>query len=121
MKEAATPGHPARTRARFRISPGDSPSRIAGCHHCHRNRRSAIRESSHVFAEHTFNQIVAGRNRKTFRACEEAVDDENSLWKEEENGELPQLREISNLVGPFSGAVQQGEYFDFFAADAIRD
>jgi hypothetical protein len=29
VEEAAMPGQPARTRARFRISPGNSPSRIA--------------------------------------------------------------------------------------------
>ncbi|MFZ0421161.1 MAG: hypothetical protein WAM04_23880, partial [Candidatus Sulfotelmatobacter sp.] len=30
VEEAAVPGQPARARARFRFSPGDSPSRIAG-------------------------------------------------------------------------------------------
>lgn len=78
------PGQPARTRARFRMSPGNSPSRIASCHRRHRNHRSASRKSSHVFAEFTLRQNVACRNGKTFRACAEAVDDESSLWKTEE-------------------------------------
>jgi hypothetical protein len=83
-EEAAMPGQPARTRARFRMSPGNSPSRIASCHRRHRNHRSASRKSSHVFAEFTLRQNVACRNGKTFRACAEAVDDESSLWKTEE-------------------------------------
>jgi hypothetical protein len=80
------PGQPARTRARFRMSPGNSPSRIASCHRRHRNHRSASQKSSHVFAEFTVRQNVTCRNRKTFRACAEAVDDESSLWKAEEIG-----------------------------------
>jgi hypothetical protein len=72
------------SRARFRMSPGNSPSRIASCHRRHRNHRSASRKSSHVFAEFTLRQNVACRNGKTFRACAEAVDDESSLWKTEE-------------------------------------
>jgi hypothetical protein len=82
------PGQPARTRARFRMSPGNSPSRIASCHRRHRNHRSASRKSSHVFAEHTLRQIVARCNGKTFRACAEAVEDESSLWKAEEIGAI---------------------------------
>ena len=35
------PGQPARTRARIRIPPGNSPSRIASCHQRHRNHRLA--------------------------------------------------------------------------------
>jgi hypothetical protein len=85
-EEAAMPGQPARTRARFRMSPGNSPSRIASCHRRHRNHRSASQKSSHVFAEFTVRQNVTCRNRKTFRACAEAVDDESSLWKAEEIG-----------------------------------
>jgi hypothetical protein len=37
------------------------------------------------FAEPTFIQIVATGNTKSFDACEEPVDDETSLWKDEEN------------------------------------
>lgn len=40
----------SRSRA-FPISPGNSPSRIAGCHRRHRKHRSARFESCHVFAE----------------------------------------------------------------------
>ena len=40
---------------------------------------------SHVFGEPTVRQIVASRNRKTFPACAETVDDETCLWKAEEN------------------------------------
>jgi hypothetical protein len=79
------PGQPVRTRARFRISPGNSPSRIAGCHQRHRNHHLASFENCHVFAEPTLRQNVAARNRKTFPLCAEAVDDESSLWKPEEN------------------------------------
>ena len=44
VEEAAMPRQPARTRARFRISSGNSPSRIASCHQRHRNRRSTNRK-----------------------------------------------------------------------------
>ena len=89
VEEAAMPGQPARARARFRFSPGNSPSRIASCHQRHRNHRSASVESSNVFAEPTLGEDVAARNRKTLPACEQAVDDATSLWKAEENaGEI---------------------------------
>jgi len=88
-EEAAMPGQPARARARFRFSPGNSPSRIASCHQRHRNHRSASIESSNVFAEPTLGENVAARNRKSLPACEQAVDDATSLWKPEENaGEI---------------------------------
>jgi hypothetical protein len=75
------------TRSRtLPISPGDSPSRIAGCHRRYRNRHSASLRVSHVCAELTVEQNAATRNRKTFRPCEEAVDDETLLWRAEENG-----------------------------------
>jgi hypothetical protein len=37
------------------------------------------------FAEPTLSQIVAARNTKTKCACAEAVEEETSLWKDEEN------------------------------------
>ena len=37
------------------------------------------------FAEPTFSQFVAPRNTKKLSHCAEAVDDETSLWKPEEN------------------------------------
>jgi hypothetical protein len=72
-----------RSRA-FPISPGNSPSRIASCHRRHRKHRPASLENCHVFAEPTLRQNVARRNRKTFGACAEAVEDESCLWKAEE-------------------------------------
>jgi len=48
--------------------------------------RQALRDSN-VFAESTLRQKVASRNRKTFPACAEAVDEVTSLWKAEENRE----------------------------------
>ena len=60
------------------------------------NRRSAASlaaiivaspRRSYVFGEPTVRQIVARRNRKTFRPCAETVDDRTSLWKPEENSE----------------------------------
>jgi hypothetical protein len=47
------------------------------------------------FAEPTFSQIVAPRNTKEFNPCAEAVDDETSLWKAEENRELISPRDFS--------------------------
>ena len=79
------PGQPIRARARFRISPSNSPSRIASCHWRHRNHHPASFESFHVFAALTLSQNVATRNRKTFPPCAETVDDRTSLWKAEEN------------------------------------
>ncbi len=38
-----------------------------------------------VFGAYTFVQIVVSRNEKTFRACEQTVEDETSLWRAEEN------------------------------------
>jgi hypothetical protein len=78
------PGQPARARAHYPISPGNSPSRIAGCHQRHRNHRLASVESSNVFDESTLGQNVKRRNGKTLRVCEQAVEDETSLWKPEE-------------------------------------
>jgi hypothetical protein len=87
VEEAAMPGQPVRTRARFPNVPGNSPSRIASCHQRHRNRRSASVEKSNVFAAPTLRQNVAPRNRKPFPSCAETVDDSTSLWKPEENEE----------------------------------
>jgi len=68
------PGQPVRAHARFQFSH----------HRLHRNHPSASLENYHLFAEPTLGQNVASRNRKTFRPCAEAVDDETSLWKPEE-------------------------------------
>ena len=86
FEEAAMPRQPFTRSRTLPISPGDSPSRIAGCHRRYRNRHSASLRVSHVCAELTVEQNAATRNRKTFRPCEEAVDDETLLWRAEENG-----------------------------------
>jgi hypothetical protein len=84
VKEAAMPGQPACARA-LPIFPRQFTLE---------NRRSAASLAviivaspgrSYVFAAPTVRQIVARRNRKTFRACAETVDDGTSLWKAEEN------------------------------------
>jgi hypothetical protein len=85
LEQAAMPGQPARARAHFPISPGNSPSRIANCHQRHRNHRFARVESSNVLAELTLRQKVARSNRKALQACEQAVEDGTSLWNAEEN------------------------------------
>jgi len=82
------PGQPftrSHAHARFRLSPGDSPSRIASCHRHRRIRHSASPKASHVCAEITFKQIAKRRNGKTFPPCEETVDVETLLWSPEEN------------------------------------
>ena len=78
------PRQPARARAHYPIAPGNSPSRIASYHQRHRNHRLASVESSNVFDESTLGQNVKRRNGKRLRACEQAVEDETSLWKAEE-------------------------------------
>ena len=42
-------------------------------------------QESSRFAEPTLSQIVAPRNTKELCRCAEAVEDETSLWKSEEN------------------------------------
>ena len=84
VEEAAMPGQPVTHSRAFPISPGNSPSRIASCHQRHRTSSLGKPSRSHVFAEPTLGQIVAHRNRKTFRSCAETVDDRTFLWKPEE-------------------------------------
>lgn len=84
VEEAAMPGHrPALSR--FPMSPGNSPSRIASCHQRHRDLSFDRLESSHVFAVVTLGQNLANRNNNFAQPCAEAVEDETSLWKAEEN------------------------------------
>jgi hypothetical protein len=82
-KEAATPGQPVAlsaflevfpTATLFRESPVATGSTVI------------IRQAQELsrFAEYTFRQIAAPRNTKTFRLCAEPVDDETSLWSDEE-------------------------------------
>ena len=63
------------------------PRELPVCHRRHRNHPLASIEICHVFAEPTLSPNVASRNRKIFSACAEAVHDETSLWKSEENQE----------------------------------
>ena len=79
------PGQPVRTHARFRFPPAIHPRELPVCRQLRRYHRSASLRRSHVFGEPTVRQIVAGRNRKTFPACAETVEDKSSLWKPEEN------------------------------------
>jgi hypothetical protein len=73
----------------FTLENCQSATGSANIHH------SASRENYHVFAEPTLKQNVATRNRKTFRSCEQTVDDETCLWKPEEKPARIAARELS--------------------------
>ena len=90
-EEAATPGQPVALARVSGISPGNSPSRIAGA----AGSAAIIRQAQELsrFAEPTLSQIVASRNTKNLCRCAEPVEDENSLWKIEEN-----LRRIAGVT-----------------------
>src|SRR5580704_16516574 len=79
------PGNQSRLRAFSGISPGNSPSRIAGA----AGSAASIRQAQELsrFAEPTLSQTVGSRNTKNLRPCAEPVEDETSLWKIEENQE----------------------------------
>jgi len=96
VEEAAMPGQP--DAYAFPISPGNSPSRIAGLPLARRDHRSACLRRSHVFGEPNVPQIVAGGNEKPFRACAEAVEDETSLWNVEEKCVQRKCGEIGEAV-----------------------
>jgi len=85
VEEAAMPGQPVRTRARFQFPPAIHPRELPAATSVTAIIILASFENCHVFAEPTLRQNVAPRNRKTFPPCAEAVDDESSLWKPEEN------------------------------------
>jgi hypothetical protein len=90
------PGQPARTHARLRISPGNSPSRVASLPPPSPQSSVDKRSGCHVFAEPTLIPKVASRNRKTLLACAETVEGETSLWKSEENrGRNRSARKVS--------------------------
>ena len=90
-EEAATPGQPVALARVSGISPGNSPSRIAGA----AGSAAIIRQAQELsrFAEPTLRQIVASRNTKDLCPCAEPVEDETSLWKIEEN-----LRRIAGVT-----------------------
>jgi hypothetical protein len=53
------------TRSRaFQISPGNSPSRIAGCHRRHRKHRSASVERSNVFVDPLWSRMLRAATEK---------------------------------------------------------
>jgi hypothetical protein len=86
-EEAATPGQPvALARALWvrppAIHPREPPA-AAGF-------AAIIRQAQELsrFASNTLSQIVARRKTKNLHRCAEAVDDDISLWKTEENQEL---------------------------------
>ena len=83
-EEAAKAGQPVRARAHFlEVSPGnsfrESPA-AAGSAAITRQAQELSR-----FAVVTVIQFEHGGNTKTLPGCEEAVDDESSLWMNEEN------------------------------------
>src|SRR5271170_774237 len=83
-REAAMPGQPVRARARFQFPPAIHPRELPAAAGV---TAIVIRQALRFprIAEPTLRQNVATRNRKTFPACAETVDDETCLWKPEEN------------------------------------
>lgn len=82
------PGNPFALARVSGMSPGDSPSRIAGCRWLCRNH-SAGPGTPTFSLGHTLNSMLGACKQKTAAACAEAVDDETSLWTNVENcGEL---------------------------------
>jgi hypothetical protein len=84
-EEAATPEPPVALARVFWVPPGNSLSRITAA----AGSAAIIRQAQELsrFYASTLSQIVAHRNTKTAHRCEEAVEDETSLWKPEENQE----------------------------------
>jgi len=77
------PGQPVALTRVSGCPPGDPLSRITAA----TGSAAIIQQSQELsrFAGPTLIQIVVSRNRKSGHACAEAVDDETSLWKKEEN------------------------------------
>jgi len=78
------PGNQHHAHARFQFPPAIHPRESPVCRWLGRKPRSARLGRSHVFGDSTLRHHYASRNRKTFRACAETVDDQTSLWKPEE-------------------------------------
>ena len=83
-EEAATPGQPARARARFRCPPVIHPRELPAATGFTAIVIRQDLEGLTYSLEHTLGQIVAARNRKTLCGCAETVDGRTSLWKAEE-------------------------------------
>ena len=73
----------ALARSFLEVSPGNSLSRITGCHW----PAAIIQQAQELsrFAGHTVMQILAPGNTKSMPSCEEIVEDVTSLWKAKEN------------------------------------
>ena len=90
-EEAATPGQPVRACARFLDFP---PAQFTLQNH---RLRLTLPQSFrklrklHVSLDPLSARSGAPRNTKTSPPCEEAVEDETSLWKNEENREVLQF------------------------------
>jgi hypothetical protein len=65
-EEAAMPGQPARARARFRMSPGNSPSRIASLPPASPQSSFNKTESSHVVADSAWGRMPRTATKKHF-------------------------------------------------------
>src|SRR5579864_3185283 len=83
-EEAATPGQPV---ALARVSLGAPPVIHPRESPAAAGSAAIIRQAQELsrFAPNTLSQIVAPRNTKTLHSCAEAVEDDISLWKTEEN------------------------------------
>jgi hypothetical protein len=88
------PGNQHHAHARFQFPPAIHPRESPVCRWLRRKHRSASLGRSHVFGDSTLRHNDASRNRKTFRACAETVDDQTSLWKPEEK-----YAELENIDG----------------------
>jgi hypothetical protein len=81
------PGRPVRTCARANLPPAIHPQELPFCRQLRRNHRFGQPQKVQRFRYLTVRQIVATRNRKTFRSCAETVEEETCLWTLEENRE----------------------------------
>jgi hypothetical protein len=76
------------TQKRSRVSdfpPAIHPRELPVCHWPRRKSSFGKPRKVYVFGESTVRHSVTSRNRKTFRACAEPVEDDTCLWKPEEN------------------------------------
>jgi hypothetical protein len=101
------PGNQSRLRAFSgfppAIHPRESPATAGSA--------AIIRQAQELsrFDASTFSQIVVRRNSKKLRSCAEAVEDETSLWKIEENSELNPRLSLEAHGGTSASAVLKGE------------
>ena len=88
----------SRAHARFRMSPGSSPSRTTGCRWLRRNHSASSGMPTFSLRNTVLHRIVR-YNRKTSAPCAQTVDVATSLWNVVENleGIAPAPR-IYNLM-----------------------